>query len=99
MPPANPEPERSPLPCRSDESVCRIASPAWEALCPFFARWGDEPVEEALACLSAGEERQLSRLLRKLERHLENLLARHENGLDEDARDVPPQPARWEDWS
>jgi hypothetical protein len=99
MPPANPEPARSPLPRRSDESLDRTASPALEALPPFFAPWSDEPVEQALACLSPTEERRLSWLLRKLERHLENLLARHENGVDENAGEVSPRTARWEERS
>jgi hypothetical protein len=54
------------------------------ALDPLLARLATadpckEQIEEGLACLSAAEELQLSRLLRKLERHLQTLLAHHDS--------------------
>jgi hypothetical protein len=110
MPPAHSEPDRSPLPCRPEES--RAAAPAWQP--PPAARpaavadreafllaslAGAEPVAEALACLSPAEEKRLSCLLRKLRRHLENLLAGADNGPDAGPRRRLPRAARVEERS
>jgi len=110
MLPAHSEPDRSPLPCRSKES--RAADPGWEPPpsappsavaveqpCLLASLAGAEPVAEVLACLTPAEQERLSWLLRKLQRHLENLLAEAENGGDADARHVPPRAARLEERS
>jgi hypothetical protein len=107
MPPAHPEPDRSPLPCRSKKS--RAADPAWQNLSPAAVAEGQpcllaslagaEPVAEVLACLSPAEQERLACLLRKLQRHLETLLADAENGPDADANHLSPRTARVEERS
>jgi hypothetical protein len=90
MPSLKPEVNRLSIPCRLQEPAPANGLLA-RALDPLLARFAvrhsllleqadpDEHIEEGLACLSAAEELQLSRLLRKLERHLQTLLADHDS--------------------
>jgi hypothetical protein len=71
-------------------------------LCPFFTQSGTaaaqaEQIERVLACLSPAEERQLSRLLHKLELHLQELLGGHRDRVDADESNAVRERVRPED--
>jgi hypothetical protein len=93
MAPANREPDRSALPCRPPAAAAEAHLPCQ------LAALVEGPIEEALSRLSPAEEQQLARLLGKLQRHLEKMLAPADNGGDEDARRSSPPRARLEERS